>query len=243
MPLGRPRRRRRSGHTVLILFLVLAMGGAVTAGLWYGYRALSQDLRDRIAALQAEVLRLEKARDASERAGGALSVELEEARARLRYLETRYERDVPSGAARRLHDLTVQMLDQGVDPDRLAFLIRSAAAPDTCDAEADTKQVMVAVQVPGLALSDSAVTFADRRITVSADGQPDTDAQGRVEAWFDPAAPVQVDFARLGGTMEEVDGPLPLHHSMVLGDSEYRFSIVPGRRGFAEVTAVRCDFP
>jgi hypothetical protein len=239
--MGRSRRRRRSGQPLLILILLLVVSGAIAYGLWSAYMALSQDLRDRIAALQGEVTRLEAARDASERARGALSVDLEDARARLRYLETRYERDVPSGESRRLHDLTVRMLDQGVEADRLAFLIRSAETPAACDATPETKQFMVAV--PGLAVPDGAVTFANRRVTVSADGEVATDEQGRVEAWYDTARPVRVRFARLGGETEEVAGTLPLHHSMVVDQDEFRFSVVPGRTGFAEVTAVRCDYP
>ncbi|KAA5605285.1 hypothetical protein F1188_12005 [Roseospira marina] len=241
MPLGRPRRRRRSGRAFLILFLLLVIGGAIAAGLWYGYQTLSQTLRDRIVALEQQVTRLEAARDASERERGALSVDLEEARASLRYIETRYERDVPSGEAQALHELVVQMLNQGVDAERLAFLIRSAATPAVCDARPTTKQFMVAV--PGLALNDGAVTFADGRITVSADGRFATDEQGRTEAWFDTAKPVRVRFARLGGGTDEVEGILPLHHSMVVGENELRFSVVPGRTGFAEVTGVRCDYP
>jgi len=241
MPLGRPRRRRRSGQTFLILFLLLVVSGAIAAGLWYGYMALSQTLRDRIVYLETEVDRLESVRDTLELARGSLSVELEEARARLRYVETRYDRDVPSGQGRRLHDLAVRMLDQGVEADRLAFLIESAATPAVCDATPETKQFMVAV--PGLALADGATSFARGRITVSAVGRVATDEQGRTEAWFDQAKPVSLRFARLGGETDEVEGVLPLHHSVVVGDSELRFSVVPGRTGFAEVTGLRCDYP
>jgi len=241
MPLGRPRRRRRSGHTVLILFILLVVSGAIAAGLWYGYMALSQTLRDRIAYLESEVVRLDSARETSELARGSLSVELEEARARLSYVETRYDRDVPSGQGRRLHDLTVRMLDQGVDADRLAFLISSATTPATCDTTPETKQFMIAV--PGLALADGAASFARGRVTVSADGHAAIDGQGRTEAWFDQSKPVRLRFARLGGETDEVEGILPLHHSVLVGDSELRFSVLPGRAGFAEVTGLRCDYP
>lgn len=239
--MGRSRRRRRSGQPFLVLVLVLLGCGAVAAGLWYGYHVLSQDLRDRIAALQAETQRLDDLRAASERARGTLSVELEDVRAQLRYLESRYERDVPSGDSQRLHDLAVQMLEQGVEADRLAFLIRSAQTPAACDDTAETKQFMVAV--PGLPAADGRVTFADRRITVTADGQVATDDQGRVEAWYDPTRSVRVRFARLGGETEDINGPLPLHHSMVIGGDEYRFTIAAGQTGFAEATAIRCNYP
>ena len=41
----------------------------------------------------------------------------------------------------------------------------------------------------------------------------------------------------------EVAGELPLYHSMLVGDSEYRFTAVAGDRGFLNVTADRCKAP
>lgn len=241
MPLGRPRRRRRSGHAVLILFLLLLGTGAVGAGLYYGYLLLSRDLRDRVDLLEARLEDMRDSLDASERARGSLSVELEEARTRLRYVETRYERDVPQGEARRLHDLVVRMLGEGITADRLAFLIRAAQTPADCESTPETRQFFV--RVPGHASSATSVSFADRRITVTAGGAVATDEQDRPEAWFDPAKPVQVAFSRLGGETEGVEGVLPLHHAMVLDGSEYRFTVRAGRTGFAEASAIRCAFP
>jgi hypothetical protein len=41
----------------------------------------------------------------------------------------------------------------------------------------------------------------------------------------------------------EIEGKLPLHHSLQVGDSEYRFTATAGDRGFMNVTADRCNFP
>lgn len=217
----------------------------MAAGLWYGYSLLSQDLRDRLAAQERRLQEARQTLAAAEAARGRLSVELEEARARLRYMETRYERDVPSGAARRLHDLVVRMLDQGVPADRLAFLIEASEAAPQCAETPETRQLPVALPVtlPGGVVPAEAVTFADRRITVTAEGVIATDEQGRLEAWFDPAEPVQVRFSRLGGETAVVDGLLPLHHSMVVDGAEYRFTVTAGRPGLIEVTGLACAFP
>ena len=53
-------------------------------------------------------------------------------------------------------------------------------------------------------------------------------AREQPEAWFDPAKPVTVFFTRLGGETTSTVGVLPLHHAVVVGDLEYRFSVVAG---------------
>ena len=63
------------------------------------------------------------------------------------------------------------------------------------------------------------------------------------DATFDPAKPVTVFFTRLGGETTSTVGVLPLHHAVVVGDLEYRFSVVAGSRSFAEVTGQSCVYP
>jgi hypothetical protein len=222
--------------------MLLILGtAAVGAGLWYGYALLSQDLRDRIATLEQRAAGLQQALDRSQRARSTLSVELEETRARLRYIQTRYDREVPQGAARRLHDRVTRLLDEGVPEDRLAFLIRAAGASPDCRAPPQTRRLPVAR--PGQDDSGGVVRFADRRIAVTAEGETATDAAGRPEAWFDPEAPVRVRFSRVGGETETVRGRLPLHHSMIVDGAELRFTVEAGRPGYAAVTAETCALP
>ena len=38
-------------------------------------------------------------------------------------------------------------------------------------------------------------------------------------------------------------GIMPLHHSVVSGNREYRFTIEEGARSFAKVTFDSCDYP
>jgi hypothetical protein len=215
--------------------------GAVGTGLYYGYSVLSRDLRERADQLESRVTELTQALQESERARGSLSVDLEEARARLRYVQTRYDRDVPAGEARRLNDMINQLLEAGVSPDRLAFLIQAAETPADCDPSPTTRQFFV--RLPDQDVSGSAVAFADRRVTVTATGTGAADEAGRPEAWFDQAKPVQVLFSRLGGDTEMVEGILPVHHAMVVNGDEYRFTVRASRPGFAEATATRCTFP
>ncbi|MBO6785043.1 MAG: hypothetical protein JJ899_17480, partial [Alphaproteobacteria bacterium] len=60
------------------------------------------------------------------------------------------------------------------------------------------------------------------------------------EAWFDPAAPLRLDFAHPGGETSRAEGVLPVHHSVAVGNEEYRFSVVAGPRAFVLVSGERC---
>ena len=66
---------------------------------------------------------------------------------------------------------------------------------------------------------------------------------GKPLAWYDPAQPVTIQFTHIGGETPLVSGGLPLHHSVGVNDSEYRFNIVRVERSFVEVTGDRCAFP
>ena len=50
-------------------------------------------------------------------------------------------------------------------------------------------------------------------------------------------------FTVLGGASSQAAGALPLHHSVVVGDTEYRFSAAAGDGGFVNVTGQGCRFP
>ena len=87
------------------------------------------------------------------------------------------------------------------------------------------------------------MTFAEGAVTITASGEAARNAQGQPVAWFDPAKPVTAVFSHLGGESSETNGVLPLHHAIVVGDTEYRFSLVSGARAFVQVTGEACPFP
>lgn len=241
MPLGRPRRRRRSGRPILILLLSAAAVGVVAAGLWYGYQVLSSDLHARIATLEGEVTSLRGDLKHTERARASLEVDLRDAQARLRYTEARYERDVPTGEAKRLLDLVRDGLAHGAEPDRLAYLIRAGARPMHCDEAPATRLLDVAH--PGKRQPAGSLDVADGRVILWAEGETATDERNRPEDWFDPLRPVRLRFEQRGADPSIVEGTLPLSHKIVVGESEYHFAIAAGRRGYMEIGVVRCAFP
>ena len=87
------------------------------------------------------------------------------------------------------------------------------------------------------------ISFDRKTVTVTASGEPAVDASGNPQGWFDPAKPVTLRFTEIGGRDSEGHGLLPLHHAMVIGEKEHRFTVLPGDRGFVTVTQERCDYP
>jgi hypothetical protein len=131
----------------------------------------------------------------------------------------RYEVEVPTGRTLELLALIKEQINKGADPERIEFLVGYEGAND-------------------------AVAFADNTVIVTAQGESATDVNGNPEAWFDVAKPVLLRFAEPGGGGTEATGLLPLHHSVVRGDKEFRFSAVAAeRQGFLSVTVERCAFP
>ncbi len=169
----------------------------------------------------------------------AQAAEAGESEARWR---ARYEAEVPTGNNKELLALIERQIEKGADPDRVAFLVNTAADERSCDGNTQTKRFLV--RTPLYTGANDAVTFARNTITVTAQGESASNAEGKPEAWFDPAKTVTLRFFEPGGASSKASGALPLHHSVVRGDGEYRFSIVAGeKRGFIGVTIERCAFP
>ena len=87
----------------------------------------------------------------------------------------------------------------------------------------------------------SSVSFYRGLITIAGKGSPTLNEEGNPEAWYDPSKQITTTFTLPGGEPQTVTGLLPLYHSVILKDKEYRFTIIPGRRSFVDITVRRCD--
>ncbi|MEI6557592.1 MAG: hypothetical protein WCO00_04235, partial [Rhodospirillaceae bacterium] len=87
------------------------------------------------------------------------------------------------------------------------------------------------------------VSFASGTITVVGEGMSVRDTSGNAEGWYDPAQAVTLHITPQGGKEQLITGVLPLHQSVVVDSTEYRFTAVAGSRSFLEVTADRCSYP
>jgi hypothetical protein len=230
--------RRRRWRLFKLLFVTAVLVGLGLAAYRTGTELAQQEamrLRIEVDQLTTGIaaLRDEKA-------------ELQQQVAAARLAETqwkgRYEAEVPTGKSRELLTLVDAQIAKGADPARIEFLLQGAANERNCDSEPVSKRFYV--HTPFYAGPIRAATFAHNAVTGDVRGEAAVNAEGNAEGWFDPAKPVRVNFVQLGGGAKEVSGQLPLHHSVVRGDREYRFSIVTAERtGFVYVTADSCAFP
>ncbi len=190
-----------------------------------------------------EIVRLTAQAQALQADNAALKATATQARTQAQQWEQRYKTEVPTGDRKVLLDLATRKLNEGVDTARLSFLINAATNARVCDEETERKRLLVKTPI-GKIGKDGSAAFAERRVTVTADGEPVVNDNGQKESWFDPARSITVHFAQLDGRIVEASGVVPLRHQMVVGDSEFRFAIdADERRGFAIVTSERCNFP
>jgi hypothetical protein len=232
------RRRRRTLYwrllrTLLAVMVIVAAGG-------YSYQVGVSASQARSAKLEADLVRFQ---DSNLELRDRLALSLQrsdQAESALETLRERYAEDVPQGELAELMAQVAAQREAGIEVERLAFMIDAAAQEAPCDELPATKRF-----VPRTAVSTGPFSFVrfDDRITITGWGEAARTAEGLAEAWFDPAAPVRLDFRTLSGEVVTIEGVVPLSHQMVVDEREYRFSVVAGERSFVEITAQACAFP
>ena len=234
----RKRRRRQLRWSVFKWGLALCV--IVAAGV-YAYQSGSRLAEAEVARLQQEIVSLSSTVAELERQNSEQQSAIAAERNRAEEWRQRYDKDVPAGEIKELFDLVQEKLSAGVTADRMRFVIGAAENQRECDEVPVTKRFLV--KTPLYRGQDDSVRFADGAITVTALGVAAKDAAGNLEAWFDPAEPLTILITHIGGKASEFSGRLPLHPSVVTGDNEYRFTVVPGTKGFVKVSADRCQYP
>ncbi len=237
---GRNRRRRRGRMFLVLLRWLFIAAVAIGAG-YYAYDFGSELAREDVDVLEMQLTRAgtESAQLRTDITG--LEAALRQERGLVAQWRDRYQAEVPSPEDMELLAAIQERVAKGVSRRRLADVIALAQERDICEPLPETRRFVV--QNPVYAGANDTVSFAENAIIVTATGESVVNAGGRPEAWYDPAQPVTVFFTRPGGEITSTVGILPLHHALVVGDLEYRFSIVAGARSFAEVTGQSCVYP
>lgn len=237
--MARRRSRNRGQQSWTIWFKLLKFTlllGAFGATGFYAYEVGQRLALEEVGGLRQEIERLTAAEASRAEEAGRLKAELADTRKRADEYQAKFEQVNPSDEMKEMMGLVRGKLDSGFDPKRLAFVIQAAERPRRCGTE-DTKRFMV--RTPSFDNGTSTwVRFSDL-ITVSAEG---VGGEGGKEQWFDPEKSVTVRFTAIGGKEAQIQGKLPLQHSMVVKGGEYRFTVAPGARGFVEVTGDRCEY-
>ena len=235
---SRNRRKRKFRLTVFKWVFALALIGL--AGV-FAYETGSRLAERETIRLKEQIAELSQTIEESRRDDSALKAAAEAAEQGQRDWQQRYEKDVPSGVDKQIYELARRKLAEGVDIERLKFVIQATENQRLCAEGLATRRFIV--PTPLYKGANDSVGFAKGTITVTAKGQSSRDSAGNPLARFDPAKEVTLFFAQLGGQVTEARGVLPLHHSVIVGDSEYRFSVVAGTPGFVLVTGDRCAYP
>jgi hypothetical protein len=232
------RRRRTIRWKVVKAVLVLAL--LLAAGL-FAYETGSMYAMRPVTRLEQQVAELSQTLAALQDENNELSVRAEAARTREAEWQKRYQAEVPTGHSKDLFEMLRDRMAAGVETKRLAFVIEATGNARTCEDDPITKRFLV--QTPLYKGANDSVSFGGETITITAQGANATNPDGNAEAWFDPAKPLTVRFTEIGGKAIERTGKLPMHHSVVVRDREYRFTVQSGPQGFVKVTGERCDFP
>ena len=217
------------GVVLFILFLAFAVGFFVGSSnsTQSGEAAIKQneELLNQREELQDQVT--------------ALSAEIQTLQTRIEQQESEFKEAMPEGPLRELVSLLKKSLDEGKDPQRLAFMLQSGRAPRNCT-EPDTKRFVVST--PAYEGPVSEVSLEEGALVVTGKGRSSSNEEGQPEAWYDPTKMVEVQFKTAEGQKTK-KGTLPIRHSIVVNDREYRLTIARGAQSFAKIVYDSCDYP
>jgi FtsZ-binding cell division protein ZapB len=170
MSLGMAERQARARRRVMwaIVKWTAAFALVILAGLFAyktGTSLAEIDVRNKNEEIA--MLTVEKQTLQTENAG--LRARAAQAQQQAAAWEQRYKADMPSGDSKTLLDLANRKRAEGVDMARLTFLINAASNPRVCDEKPETKRLQVKTPI-GKTGKEAAAVFADRKITITAEG-------------------------------------------------------------------------
>lgn len=229
-------RARSSARVANIMSFVLIIAMSVGVGLWMGRQFGAES----VISLKKQNKNLTQEVEGLQTALTNLRAEAQTANTRYEQLRAEYNAAVPEGPMQDLLKLVKLQLDEGMEPGRLSFLIRSARPPSDCT-EPDSKRFIVST--PTYKGENSAISIADGAVVISGNGASAKNSKSEPEAWYDPAQDVAITFQTAKGEVETKKGALPIRHSVVVEDREYRFTIEEGSRSFARAVFDSCAYP
>ncbi|PZQ47209.1 MAG: hypothetical protein DI551_03840 [Micavibrio aeruginosavorus] len=228
----RERAQQRIANAVT---MIIVIGLSASVGFWLG----KQYGVERSISLGEQVSALTKERNLLQGNVTELRAEAQTANTRYEQIKAEYNAVMPEGPMQDLTKLVREQLEQGMAPERLSFVIKSARPPTDCT-DPETKRFVVST--PTYTGPDSSASVADGAVIIKAKGASASNKDGKAEAWFDPAQSVEVTFVSASGN-EVKRGTFPIRHSIVAGGREYRFTIEEGAKSFAKVVFDSCAYP
>jgi hypothetical protein len=223
---------RASGFLVSAFIMIVSMS--------IGYYAGTQGAARETIYLKAQVESITSERDALQAEVTKLRSDARTTSVRFEEIQKNFSEMIPQGTARDLIGLVTKQLSEGMSAERLAYLIRSGRPPRNCT-EPETRRFIVST--PAYTGAESKAVLADGAIHVKGSGASARNEKGGEEAWYDPGKSISLEFTKKDGTSETKKGTMPLYHTVVVDNREFRFTVAAGAQSFAKVTFDSCDYP
>lgn len=229
----RQRSARRITSMLTFIFVFAVIFGM---GFWAGGVRSQQDMY----ILKEEKRVLSEERDLVQADMTKMRAEAQTATVRLEQLRANYDELLGDGPMKNFVSLVRQQIDEGVDVKRLESVILSARPPQNCSNPQSKRFI---VKTPVYKGPSSSAALPKNLVVITGTGKPAKNAQGKKEAWFDPGQPIDLTFDVKGQEVQKKKGVLPLYHSVVIEDKEYRFTLTAGDKSFVKVAYDYCDYP
>lgn len=224
--------KRLIGFMTSCVFFILIFG----IGYWVGAMRVNQNSyrleRDKKALEEQNTVLLD---DITK-----IRAEAQTANVRLEQMKLNYSEVMADGPVQDVIHLIREQVKSGVDPERLKNVILSARPPKNCS-EPKTRRLLIVT--PNYKGPESKITLEAGLITIWGNGKSAKSDKSTEEAWFDPSKPVKILFQPRDGVVIQKEGNLPLYHTQVIADKEYRFTIASDAKSFAKITYDFCDYP
>lgn len=230
------RYKERAAHrfaSLLAYVAVILISGLI--GFWLGKQYAGEQLI--MASSKVEVL--EKAVSEQREKIMELGAVAETSTLQFQRLQSRVDETAPEGEALILLKLIEEQIEKGMQPKRIEQLIKSGRPPTDCK-EPKTRRFVVETKL--YKGPKSTVNIEDGLIEIGGKGLPAKSKEGKEEVWYDAARNVEISFLAEEKTTTK-RGVMPLYHTLIVADREYRFTIEPGAQSFIKVIYDSCAYP
>lgn len=233
------RKNRQKARSQFLRQFFLFSVVALTA--WACYKFGAEQERARIGQKAIELDHVVEERDQLRQRVIDLEAGAVEGAKKLEESESRYRVEIPDDQVRALITLVRDKMAAGVSVERLNTVLTAASNPRNCR-DRDVKRFILSTPISQG--TQNFAGFGNGAVTVSGVGQSVINKENKAEAWYDPQKPVKMTFRLIGGKVTVAEGALPLQHSIIDDNVEYRFTVSPSNtRGFIDVSGAICDYP
>ncbi len=229
-------RQRSQRRLTGIVYTCILLSFTFGFGVWLGGLRVDQNyyiLRQEKKALESQYAEVQNEIT-------QLRAEAQTANVRLEQLKVSYNEVLPDGPMQDIVNRIREQIESGVDPKRIVSVILSARPPQNCD-EANSKRLLIVT--PNYEGPESKISLENGVISIWGEGKSSKDGKNNEQAWYDSAKPVKIFFQPRDGVVTHKEGVLPLYHSLVIKDREYRFTISADAKSFSKITFDSCDYP